>query len=228
MARIIAVDDEPALLALLADALPLYGHDLRTAADAAGLERALASGPADLVLLDIGLPGESGLALARRLRAGQEIGIIMLTGADGIPDRVEGLDSGADDYVTKPFSLPELEARIQAVLRARRLGARAALPFGPFTVDLRGWRVLDAGGRDMGFFPTEVDLIAAFASHPGRVLSRDDLLRLAPAQGEDPLDRSIDNRIARMRRKLEAMGEDPGLIEASRGAGYVYRPLPRG
>lgn len=226
MASLIAVDDETALLAMLADALPMAGHELRTAANGAELEAELARGLPDLVILDIGLPGESGVAIARRLRARHDLGIILLTGADATADRVAGLDSGADDYVIKPFSLAELDARIRAVLRRRRLSGPSILPFGPLSVDLKGWRVLDAGGEVLALFPTEIDLIAALASHPGKVLSRDDLLRLAPAQGEEPLDRSIDNRVARLRRKLEAMGSDPGLIGVSRGAGYVYRPLP--
>ena len=223
MASLIAVDDEPALLALLAEALPLAGHRLRTAADAAGLAAELAGELPDLVILDIGLPGESGLAIARRLRATHDLGIILLTGADATQDRVAGLDSGADDYVTKPFSMAELDARIRAVLRRRLLSGRGMLPFGPLSVDLRGWRVLDTTGAALPLFPTEIDLIAALASHPGRVLTRDDLLRLAPAQGDEPLDRSIDNRIARLRGKLRALGLDPALIQVSRGAGYLFR-----
>ncbi len=226
MADLIAVDDEPALCRMLEDGLSGLGHRVRAVPGAAALTRELARGLPDLVLLDIGLADGDGLALARQLRAGHDFGIIMLTGADRLEPLVSGLDGGADDYVTKPFLMRELNARIQAVLRRRRLSAQDILPFGTLSVDLRRWRVMDASGAEIALFPTEIDLIAAFASNPGRVLDRDDLLQLAPGHGDDPLDRSIDSRIARLRRKLAAAGHDSGAIEVSRGAGYIYRGSP--
>ncbi len=226
MADMIAVDDEPAILRMLAEALEAQGHRLRLAQRGAELDRLLAQGVPDLVILDLGLPGEDGFSIARRLRQSHDIGIVMLTGAGDLVDRVAGLEVGADDYVTKPFSLAELNARIAAVLRRRRLAGQEIVAFGPLSLDLRRWRVLDAEGAPLPLFPTEVDLIAAFATHRGRVLSRDDLLRLAPAHGDDPLDRSIDTRITRLRRKLEQAGADGQLIQALRGNGYVYRGAP--
>ncbi|MFB2553097.1 response regulator transcription factor [Ensifer soli] len=223
MAEIILVDDDIAIRDMLCDVLSLQGHSIRQAGDAEALERQLAAGPADLVVLDIGLPGKDGLSIARELRARHDLGIIMLTGAAETVDRIVGLEVGADDYVTKPFSVNELAARVDAVVRRRRFSGKAMLPFGPFFVDLSGWRLMNAAGEDVRLFATEIDLVAAFASHPGRLLSRDDLLRLAPAHGADPVDRSIDTRIARLRRKLEGLGLDADLIETMRGGGYIYK-----
>lgn len=223
MARLIVVDDEPAFRDMVAGFLVSAGHGVRATGDGSGLRRLLAEEPADLVLLDLGLPGEDGLSIARDLRARHGCGIIMLTGADGVIDRVVGLEIGADDYVTKPVSLPELAARVEAVMRRRRtLGTRVA--FGAFTLDLKAWTVTDPQGLEMDLSAAEIDLIAAFATNPGKVLTRDDILRLAPAQGDDPMDRSIDSRIARLRRKLERRGVEGDLIGTARGAGYVYHP----
>ena len=215
MAELILVDDDPALRAMVADYFSETAHRLRTVADAPALDAALAKAPADLALLDIGLGGEDGLAIARRLReARPAMGIVMLTGEGALARRLEGL-AVADDYVAKPFSLAELAARIEAVLRRRAGG----LAFGPLTVDLAGWRVRGPGGP-LDLSPTEIDLIAAFASHPDTPLDRDALLRLAPAR-DDVEDRSVDSRVSRLRRKLADLGlEDP--IRTLRGFGYVY------
>jgi DNA-binding response OmpR family regulator len=222
MAELIVVDDEPALAGMLEDFLSGAGHSIRLAHDGVALRRHLEHAPAELVLLDIGLPGENGLDLLRYLRATHELGIIMLTGSVEVEDRVGGLDSGADDYLPKPFSLPELKARIDAVLRRRRTMGLEMLAFGPLRLDLRGWKLLGENGDPLQLFDTEIDLIAAFATHPEKVLSRDDLLRLAPGHGEDPLDRSVDTRITRLRGKLERLGVDPDLIRTARGSGYIY------
>ncbi|SOC36757.1 two-component system OmpR family response regulator/two-component system phosphate regulon response regulator OmpR [Rhizobium subbaraonis] len=223
MADLIIVDDDQALRYMLADSLSLAGHDIRLAGDAGELATHLAGRAPELVLLDISLPGEDGLSIARRLQAQGDIGIIMLTAADDVVDRIVGLEIGADDYVVKPFSIAELKARIDAVLRRRRARGDKIVPFGSFSLDLRRWRLLTAGGSDLGLFPTEIDLVAAFATNPGKLLSRDEILRLAPAHGSDPTDRSIDTRIARLRRKLEDNGADPDLIETARGNGYIYK-----
>jgi DNA-binding response OmpR family regulator len=227
MAEIIVVDDEPGIRAMLVDYLSGVSHVVREAADGPALRRALADRAADLVLLDLGLPGEDGLSLARHLRASHELGIVMLTAADAMIDRVVGLEVGADDYVTKPFSLPELSARIDAVLRRRQRLREGRIPFGPFTLDLRDWKLLAPDGTTLALSGTEIDLIAAFATNEGKVLSRDDILRLAPAHGDDPIDRSIDTRITRLRRKLERDGLDTDLIATSRGSGYIYKAPPR-
>lgn len=223
MADLIIVDDDQALRDMLADSLSMAGHDIRLAGDARELATHLAGRTPELVLLDVSLPGEDGLSIARRLQAQGDIGIIMLTAANDVIDRIVGLEIGADDYVVKPFSIAELKARIEAVLRRRRARGDKTVPFGSFTLDLRSWRLLTAGGSDVGLFPTEIDLVAAFATNPGKLLSRDEILKLAPAHGSDPTDRSIDTRIARLRRKLEDNGADADLIETARGNGYIYK-----
>jgi len=222
MAELIIVDDEPALAGMVEDYMGMAGHLVRRAHDGVALRRLLEEAPAELILLDIGLPGENGLQILSYLRTAHDIGVIMLTGADDVEDRVGGLDGGADDYVTKPFSLPELAARIEAVLRRRRTRTGNMVPFGSFLLDLKGWRLLGADGTPIALSGTEIDLIAAFATNPEKVLSRDEILRMAPAHGEDPMDRSIDTRITRLRSKLEKFGLDPDLIRTARGSGYIY------
>jgi DNA-binding response OmpR family regulator len=139
-------------------------------------------------------------------------------------DRVVGLEIGADDYLAKPVALAELAARITAVLRRRSAGPAAdeGIAFGSFRFDLRAFSLLDAAGEPVDLSPMEVDLVAAFATNPGRVLSRDELMRLAPPRDDESNDRSIDHRVTRLRRKLEADPEHPQLIKTVRGAGYIH------
>ncbi|MBP7241997.1 response regulator transcription factor [Amaricoccus sp.] len=221
MARIIVVDDEPDIRALLADYLGGRGHSVRTAGDATRLEALLAAdGQVDLLVLDVGLPGRDGLDVARDLRARLDPGIVMLTAAGGAIDRIVGLEVGADDYLAKPFEPAELAARIDAVLRRRR--PPAGTPFGRYALDLREFRLRDATGAPVELSPMEVDLVAAFATNPGRVLSREVLMQLAPPRDDDSNDRSIDHRVVRLRRKLEDDPDFPQLIKTVRGAGYVF------
>ncbi|CAH1653375.1 response regulator transcription factor [Chelatococcus asaccharovorans] len=223
MADVIVVDDDRAICGMLDDYLTLEGHVVRCAADSRALSTMLDKQLPDLVVLDLSLPDEDGLSITRRLRQGYDFGIIMLTGTNDLTDKVVSLEIGADDYVTKPFSLLELGARIQAILRRRRAEKDTIVPFGAFSLDLKCWKLFEPDGREVNLFPTEIDLIAAFATNPGRMLSRDEILRLAPAYGTDPLDRSIDTRITRLRRKLESHGLDGDLVKTSRGNGYIYR-----
>ena len=227
MAEIIVVDDDPDVRDLLTEVLEGAGHKVRRAADGAGLRRLVEAAPAALVVLDVGLPGESGLDLARYLRERFDPGIVMLTGAGGVIDRVVGLEVGADDYVTKPFAVAELRARVEAVLRRR--GPRpdalseGSVRFGPYVFDRKRFVLTAAAdGTEVPLSAMEIDLVAAFALHPGRAFSREELLRLAPARDGDSFDRSIDNRITRLRRKLEADPEKPELIKTLRGAGYIH------
>jgi DNA-binding response OmpR family regulator len=228
MAELIVVDDEPDLRAMLVEYLSLAGHRTRQAADGAELRRLLAEAAADLVVLDVGLPGEDGFRLARWLREHHDPGIVMLTGADTMVDRVVGLEVGADDYLGKPFEPTELAARIAAILRRRAPRARPArlpdgmLPFGPYRFDTERFRLTTADGAEVPLAAMELDLVAAFSMHPGRTLDREALLRLAPARDDDSFDRSIDNRVTRLRRKLERDPAKPELIKTVRGAGYLY------
>jgi len=232
MAEIIVVDDEIDVRRMLHEYLSLAGHGVRQAESGDELRLLLEEAAADLVVLDLNLPSESGLRIARRLREHHDLGIVMLTAAQSPVDRIVGLEIGADDYVTKPFDLAELAARIEAVLRRRRPpvdpSALGLLPFGSYVFDSKGFRLLDAEGTEVKLAPMEVDLVAAFATNPGRVLGREDLLRLAPPRGEDSFDRSIDNRVARLRRKLERQPTKPELIRTVRGGGYLFKPTQAG
>lgn len=226
MALIAVVDDEPDVREMLVDYLGSVGHEVIAAGDATSLEALLEAGHRPvLFVLDVGLPGRDGFELARTLRSRLDPGIVMLTGSGDLVDRVVGLEIGADDYIPKPVALPELAARIEAVLRRRRPVEPRAVegtPFGPYRLDLKTFRLLDRTGQPVDLSPMEVDLVAAFATNRGRVLSRDDLMRLAPPRGDDSNDRSIDHRVTRLRRKLEADPEHPQLVKTVRGVGYVF------
>ncbi len=225
MACIAVVDDERDIREMLVDFLGQAGHQVLAAADGVALEALLAGGASpDLFVLDLGLPGQDGFELARTLRGRLDAGIVILTGAGDLVDRVVGLEIGADDYLRKPVELPELAARIAAVLRRRRpAGAPAGgTPFGQYSLDLKAFCLRDATGRPVELSPMEVDLVAAFATNPGRVLSRDELMRLAPPRDDESHDRSIDHRVTRLRRKLEVDPDHPQLIKTVRGMGYVH------
>jgi DNA-binding response OmpR family regulator len=230
MADIIVVDDEKDLASMIADYLETLGHRLRVAFDGVGLRKAMAAASADLVVLDLNMPGENGLSLARWLREHHDTGILMLTGIDSAFDRVAGLEIGADDYLSKPFALVELEARIAAILRRRRPKTASGAPplaagclaFGSYVFDQNARSLADVHGAPVPLTPMELDLVAVFATHSGQVLTRDEILDLAPPRGDDPFDRSIDSRVTRLRRRLETDPTKPELIKTMRGAGYLY------
>ncbi len=232
--HILVVDDEPEIRCMIQEYLELRGYRVTQANGGEALRRIVAEEPVDLVLLDITMPGEDGLSLARFLRETTEIGVVMLTAAGDIVDRVAGLEVGADDYLAKPVDLRELLARVKAVLRrlpgsaaagAKPAAAPAAdLPFGQCRLNLDSHQLFDAAGNEVPLTSMEFDLLKAFAEHPNRVLSRDQLLDLAHNRGWEPFDRSIDIRIARIRRKIESNPSKPQVIKTVRGAGYVYQP----
>lgn len=242
-AAVIVCDDEPDLREAVAEYLARRGLDVRRAEDADALRRLLAERPADLIVLDIAMPGEDGLTVARALRAESDVGIVMLTAAGDVVDRVVGLEVGADDYIAKPVDLRELLARLRAVLRRREAAhqALAAIPaatpggthqapqgkrvrMGRTWLDLDARRLTGADGAEIPLGPSEFALLRAFAERPGRVLTRETLLDLAHPRGDEHFDRSIDVRIARIRRKIEAVPERPAVIKTIRGAGYVFDP----
>ncbi|MFN3399010.1 MAG: response regulator [Ferrovibrio sp.] len=226
--HIIVVDDEPGIRDMIAEYLGSHGFRVETAADAGHFRELHAARPADLVILDINMPGEDGLSLARWLRARSKTGIVMLTAAGEVIDRIVGLEIGADDYITKPFDLREVRARIRTVLR--RLSDAAPSPtegndvvrFGSTFLNLEARKLFDATGGEITLTAMEFDLLAAFARHPDRVLTRDQLLDLAHHHHWEPFDRSIDIRIARLRRKIEADPAKPEVIKTIRGAGYLF------
>ncbi len=222
-ARILVVDDDPKILSLMRRGLAFAGYTVDLAEDG---ERALASArdlPPDLVVLDVMLPGMDGLEVARRLRLGEpNVPILMLTGRDRVPDRVAGLDAGADDYLVKPFAFDELLARIRALLRSTQgEGDRGVLRFADLTLNPLTREVL-RGERPVDLTTKEYDLLEYFLRHPRQVLSRDQIF--LGVWGSDYLGGSnvIDVRVMRLREKLEAGGE-PRLIHAVRGVGYTLR-----
>ena len=231
--RIVIVDDEPELCAMVAEYLARYGFVVATASGGAEFDAIIAQVMPDLVILDVNMPGENGFAIARRLRATSDVPFLMLTTEHDVVDRVVGLELGADDYVLKPFDLREFRARVETVLRragrARAAPAAAAaspalLRFGDFSLDLEARRLSRANGEELELTAMEFDLLAAFARNPNRVLSRERLLDLAHNHDTEPFDRSIDIRIARLRRKIERDHSKPLLIKTMRGAGYMFVP----
>ncbi len=228
--HIVVVDDEADLRDSLAEYLAMRGFRVSQADGGAALRRLIARPePVDLVLLDIRMPDEDGLSLARWLREHAQVGVIMVTASGDTIDRVAGLEVGADDYIAKPFDLREVLARVRSVLR--RVAAMPTKPtrpeelrFGRFILDLSRNRLATETGDAVGLTSMEFDLLKAFATHPNRVLSRDQLLDLAHGKGAEPFDRSIDIRITRLRHKIETDPEHPQIIKTVRGAGYVFVP----
>jgi two-component system phosphate regulon response regulator OmpR len=245
IAEIVVVDDEADLREAVGAYLARNGLAVRCVESGTALRAALAERPADAVILDIAMPGEDGLSIARTLRARGDIGIVMLTASSEVVDRVVGLEVGADDYVSKPFDLRELLARLRAVLR-RRAAARGAADAAPaaaqpaaaaaavpegreirmgrnrLCLDTR--RLIGPEGFEVPLAASEFELLRAFAERPGRTLSRETLLELAHPRGEEHFDRSIDVRITRIRRKIEAVPSRPRVIRTVRGIGYVFDP----
>ena len=242
--NILVVDDDVAVCRLLEDYLVEHGYIVHTAHDAVAARALIAQQRPAAVLLDVGLPGEDGLALARHLREHHDIGIMMISGAGDTVDRIVGLEIGADDYLAKPFDLRELRARLKSVLRRYARGedsgdtpaaapqdadgmATRCVSFGVCELDLDRCLLLDPQGNEVPITRAEFELLRVFAERPNRPLSRDQLFALAQNRDWDPLDRSIDIRVARLRKKVEADADHPRVIRTVRGIGYMYVPAPR-
>jgi DNA-binding response OmpR family regulator len=206
----------------------MHGFRISSAADGTAMREAIAREPVDLVLLDLGLPGEDGLELTRYLRQNWRGPIIIVTGRGESVDRVVGLELGADDYVTKPFDLRELLARIRSVLRrvAERTPASAsaegAFAFVGFRLDPSSRELRDPAGAIVDLTTGEYALLKLLIEHPNRVLSRDDLMSWMHGRDAGPYDRAIDVQIGRLRRKIETDPTEPALIKSVRGAGYLF------
>ncbi len=234
--HILIVDDDREIRDLLAGFLEREGLRVTTARDGRELRRAWPAGYYQLVILDLMLPGENGLELARWLRGQSDVGIIMLTAMGEEVDRVAGLDLGADDYVAKPFSPRELLSRIRAVLRRTGerppRGAAAAhqvFCFAGWTLEPARRRLLSPAGVETPLTGGEYDLLAAMLERPQRVLTRDMLLDLLRGRQAGPFDRTIDVAVARLRRKLEDDRHNAQIIKTVRGGGYVLAcPVERG
>ena len=226
--KILVVDDDADLRWMVEKYLSKHEYEVTLAEDGVKMREALEKDRFDLAILDINLPGEDGLSLARYLRGQYEIGIIMLSAAAEVFDRIVGLEMGADDYVTKPFEPRELLARVKSVLRRVQAVAETApesnkqVRFGDYTLDLEAHQLLDGNGDSISLTSMEFDLLKAFAENPNKVLDRDRLLSLSHNRDWDPFDRSIDIRITRLRRKIEVEPSRPQIIKTVRGAGYIF------
>jgi two-component system, OmpR family, phosphate regulon response regulator OmpR len=231
--HIVVVDDEQDLRDTLQEYLELKGFRVTPATGGEGLREIMALGePVDLVILDIAMPGDDGLTLARYLRETSDVAIIFQTAAGEVIDRIVGLEVGADDYLAKPVDMRELFARVKSVLRRMRTNTTTSestpdkqqVRFGTCFFDVHGRCLFDASGEEIAITAMEYDLMRAFVERPNRVLSRDQLMELAHNKNWDPFDRSIDIRIARLRRKIERDPGKPQAIKTVRGAGYTYVP----
>lgn len=230
-AHILVVDDQQEICDVVQEYLTGEGYRVSAAHDGAGMRRALAQSPVDLVILDLMLPGEDGLTLARQLRGESQIGIIILTGRGETVDRIIGLEMGADDYLPKPFHLRELLARVKSVLRRVQSrtadapsNARSRARFAGWSLDLSSRELTSPAGEEVRLTTGEFDLLAAFVNNANQVLTRDRLLDLARNREAGPFDRTIDVQVGRLRRKLEDDPQNPILIKTVRGSGYIFTP----
>ncbi|HCK80219.1 MAG TPA: response regulator [Candidatus Competibacter sp.] len=233
-AHIVIVDDEPELREMVEEYLTKQGFKITAAEDGPTMRHIVAEQAVDLVLLDVKMPGEDGLSLARFLREHHPVGIIMLTAAGEVVDRIVGLEMGADDYISKPFDPRELLARVKSVLRRLHSRAEAAeratepelvgIRFGKYVLNLESHQLFNTDGEEITITGMEFDLLKAFATHPNRVLTRDQILDLAHNRNWDPFDRSIDVRITRIRRKIEKDPAKPQIIKTVWGKGYLFVP----
>jgi two-component system, OmpR family, response regulator len=236
--HILVVDDHRDIRESLARYLQKHEFRVTTAEDAAAARHSLKASAVDLVVLDIMMPGEDGLALCRHLRENTDLPVILLTAMGEETDRIVGLEMGADDYIGKPFNPRELLARIKAVLRrARSLpvgSARQLIGRPGERIGFDRW-ILDVGRRELAgedgvaisLSTAEFALLSAFVNHPGMVLSRDQLLDLTRGRAAEVFDRSIDNQVSRLRRKIEVDPKNPALIKTVWGGGYAFSPEVR-
>ena len=230
--HLLVVDDDDEITRLLSRYFATHGFRVSTAGDGAQMRHRIATEPVDIVMLDLGLPGEDGFALTRHLREHWHGPVIIITGRGETVDRVVGLELGADDYVAKPFDLRELLARVRSVLRRGGAQARVAMSpakparrrFDGYVLDMQSHALSDPRGNEVTLTSGEFALLRAFAEHPGQVLTRDQLMTHIHGRDAGPFDRSIDVQIGRLRRKIEADPAHPRFIKSIRGIGYLFAP----
>jgi two-component system OmpR family response regulator len=227
--HILIVDDDAEIRGLLGEYLQKQGYRATAVADGKGLRAAMEKSRPDVIILDLMLPGEDGLALCRDLRARSEIPIIMLTARGDETDRIVGLELGADDYVAKPFSPRELLARIKSVLRRTRSLPDNLKPeeagsyrFAGWTLDVATRNLTGADGVVVPLGGTEFRLLRIFLEHPNRVLTRDQLIDLMLSRDAAPFDRAIDVQVSRLRHRLGEDAKEPAIVKTVRGQGYVF------
>ncbi len=238
ISSVLIVDDDPTIREMLREYLESSQYQVHEADSGAAMREHLATNVPNVVLLDVGLPGEDGLSLARYLREHHDIGIIMVSGAGETIDRIVGLEVGADDYLAKPFDPRELRARLKSVLRRYQRVQPSEQPlasekspnrvcFGMCTLDLGSYQLLSSNGEEIPLTTMEFELLKIFAERPNRPLTRDQILSLTQNRDWDPYDRSIDIRIARLRRKIETDPDKPQVIKTIRGVGYMFTPADK-
>jgi two-component system, OmpR family, response regulator len=227
--HILVVDDEREICDLVREYLSSEGYRVSTVHDGAGMRRVMAQSPVDLVTLDLMLPGEDGLILARWLRENFSVGIIMLTGRGEIVDHILGLEMGADYYVPKPYHQRQLLAAVRSVLRRTstqtkemQTPSRSKARFADWTLDLSSRELYSPSGKEVELTTGEFDLLAAFVNNPNQVLTRDRLLDLTRDREGGPEDRTIDVQVGRLRRKLKIDPKKPTMIKTVRGRGYIF------
>jgi two-component system OmpR family response regulator len=230
ISRVVVVEDDPEISQMMTNCMTDHGFEVAAARSGRDLDRVMSGGKIDCVILDVGLPGEDGLSICRRLRGKSSVPIIMVTGRGSETDRIVGLELGADDYLPKPFNPRELVARVRAVMR-RSAGAEQTQAQVTQTLVFEGWR-LDMARRQL-FTPEgaprsltsgEFNILSIFCQNARRVLSRDDLLDLLHGRAAAVFDRSIDVQISRLRRKIETNLKDPSFIKTVRYGGYFFTP----
>lgn len=228
--HILLVEDDPEIAALVSAALERGGFRTTHLDGGTNVFQVLEFDPPDLILLDLLLPGESGTAIARRIRAAHPVPIIMMTAMTEERDRISGLDLGADDYVTKPFSTRELIARIKAVLRRTGPNLNGPKPpvagyrFAGWHLNTRSRELTDPDGTRVDLTSAEFEILRIFCEHNGEVLSRDKLMLMAQGRKVEPYDRGVDTMVSRVRSKVEPYSTSPSLIKTVRHSGYVFTP----
>ncbi len=227
--HILVLDDQAEIRDFVEDYLSSEGYRVSTAAGSAEMRRIMTQSAVDLVILDVVLPGEDGLSLARQLHEESQVGILILTGRGETIDRILGLEMGADDYLAKPFHLRELLARVKSILRRRSAGAGERKPgvkarFSGWNLDLTSRELFSPSGVEVRLTTGEFDLLAAFVNNANQILSRDRLLDLARNREAGPFDRTIDVQVGRLRRKLGEDPQKPTMIKTVRGSGYIFTP----
>jgi two-component system, OmpR family, response regulator len=228
--HILIVEDDAEIAGLVATFLERSGFRTTHLASGKAVSNIMAEDPPDLVLLDLLLPGEDGLSIARRIRRTHPTPIIMLTAMSEERDRIQGLDLGADDYVTKPFSARELVSRVRAVLRRsepqmnERRGKPVHYSFAGWGLDVRKRELFDPTAVRVELTSAEFELLRTFCDYPGTVMGRDQLAKLAQGRRVEPYDRSVDTLISRLRSKIEPEVTSPSMIKTVRYSGYVFTP----
>ena len=229
--HILVVDDEPEICEGLHDYFSDQGFRVSTANSGPAMRDILESGSVDLVILDLMMPGEDGLSITQRIRKSNNVGIIILTGKGDPVDQIVGLEIGADDYVSKPCDLRQLLARFRSVLRRAKgtngtetSGYTQALEFAGWTLDVGKRQLRSPDTSNVPLTTGEFQLLEALATNPNRVLTRDHLLEITKCRDWSPFDRTIDNLISRLRRKIEEDTKHPQFIKTVHGTGYVFTP----